>query len=319
MSIQKTVDILLATYNGAAFLGDQLDSILGQSDPDWRLLIRDDGSSDGTPELIQTFAAAHPGRVSVIDDGQGNLGVIGNFAALMVSSAAEYAMFCDQDDVWLPDKIANSRAAMAALEARHGGDRPLLVHTDLRLVDDALRELQPSYFQYKMIDPAKARALEWLLVQNFAPGCTMMLNRTLCNLAVPFPKDVLMHDWWAIQIAASLGAVDCVVEPLVLYRQHADNAAGANMRPLRESIAELMRMPLAMRCLENQYLRNTQRQAAALLIEYGAQMAASVRQRTSRYATISRGNFFARRLDLVRYGFLQNRSIRRNINLFLFI
>src|SRR5437763_17125550 len=99
-----TVDILLATFNGAKYLPELLSSLEGQSRADWRLIVRDDLSSDASPAILDAFAERHAGRVDVLRDERGRLGSVANFAALMEVSAAPYFMFCDQDDIWLSSK-----------------------------------------------------------------------------------------------------------------------------------------------------------------------------------------------------------------------
>ncbi len=98
------VDILLATYNGAAFLEAQLDSILAQTHKNWRLVIRDDGSTDKTPEILEAFWTRHPDKANVLRDADGDLGLVQNFSRLLEHVSAQYAAFCDQDDVWKPEK-----------------------------------------------------------------------------------------------------------------------------------------------------------------------------------------------------------------------
>src|SRR5262249_54654542 len=121
----STIDILLATYNGAAYLEEQLASIEAQAHPNWRLIARDDGSSDRTADILAAFRTRHPGKVTIVRDADGNLGLVQNFSRLMEASTAPYAAFCDQDDVWLPEKLSLCLARMRDLEAEHGRDKPL--------------------------------------------------------------------------------------------------------------------------------------------------------------------------------------------------
>ena len=125
--------ILLGTYNGGRFLREQLDSLFAQTMKDFQLYIRDDGSTDDTMLIVKEYQQLHPNIVKVEDEGK-NLGAKGNFERLLALTDADYYMFCDQDDVWLPDKIEVSFAKMKQMEQRYG-DIPLLVHTDLEVVD----------------------------------------------------------------------------------------------------------------------------------------------------------------------------------------
>lgn len=319
MNNQETIDILLATYNGGRFLRDQIESILRQTDTRWRLLIRDDGSTDETCEIIGKFAAAHRDRVRVLSDGQTSLGAVGNFATLLRESTAEYGMFCDQDDVWLPEKIAKCRQMMAVLEAKHDADTPLFVHTDLRVVDSGLNEIAPSFLRFRSIDPVIGRKLERLLVQNFAPGCASMFNAVLRRKALPVPSEAIMHDWWMALVAASLGGIGFVCEPLVLYRQHAGNQLGAGGGAVTEAIADLLARPSVLWNWSETRVRQSQRQAQALEMLLGDLMQSSIRERVHRYARLGDKNVFARRFDLIRYGYRRNGSFLKNLALFLFV
>ena len=221
------VDILLATYNGAAFLGAQLDSIVAQTHKNWRLVIRDDGSTDKTPEIIEAFRARHPDKVVVFDDEAGNLGLVQNFSRLMEHAGAGYVAFCDQDDVWMPEKLELSLQKMRDMEAEHGADKPLLVFTDLTVVDQDLRVIHPSFWRHQSLQPERCNALNRLLLQNVVTGCTALMNRTLTQKAVPIPEKTHVHDWWIALVAAAFGSAGYVAEPTVLYRQHQKNIVGA--------------------------------------------------------------------------------------------
>jgi rhamnosyltransferase len=158
------------------------------------------------------------------------LGVIGNFGALLQHahrSGAEYVFSSDQDDVWQPTKLSRSLDLMARLEAEHGRDTPLLVHSDLAVVDQALRPLHPSFLRYQGIQNEEADPLEVLLVQNYVTGCASLLNRPLLALALPIPACCIMHDWWIAQCAAARGAIGFIPDPTILYRQHGANQIGA--------------------------------------------------------------------------------------------
>ncbi len=222
------VAIVLATYNGARHLSEQLESLRGQDFGAWRLYVRDDGSRDGTPELLARAAREDP-RITVLETRE-NLGVIRNFGALLGrahADGADVVFMCDQDDVWLPSKVSRALAVLADLERAHGPAAPLLVHSDLRVVDEALAPIHPSFLAYQAIGHEEERPLGVLLVQNFVTGCAAAVNRALLDLALPFPAECLMHDWWLAQCAAARGAIGFVPEPTILYRQHASNQIGA--------------------------------------------------------------------------------------------
>jgi hypothetical protein len=222
------VDVLLATYNGAAHLPALLASVASQSYGGWRLIIRDDGSDDHTPDLIAAFAATQGDRVLVVRDGRANLGVCGNFSALLDHSTASYFMFCDQDDVWLPKKIETLLKRARDTEARSIFRTPVLVHGDMTVVDEELNEIHESFWDYqRLYDPAFPPSKDVFLVQNYIAGCTMLGNSALREMMRPIPEGAHIHDWWAALIAAQFGEIVPVASPLTLYRQHTDSQIGA--------------------------------------------------------------------------------------------
>lgn len=300
--MSHTVDILLATYNGEPFLEEQLDSILGQTHRDWRIVVRDDGSSDATPEILRRYAARDPGRIRIVKDGRGNLGVKENFSTLLRLAEAPYAMTCDQDDVWLPEKIAACLAKARELESRFGQDMPVLAHCDLRVVDRDLREIHPSYRRYQHIDPNNSRRLRRALLQNPAIGCGNLFNRRLAELSAPVPPDARGHDWWLSLIAAARGRIGHVNGALALYRQHGENDNGAKNWSLPAVARKLLTDGPGMVRRNRSILRGSQRQAGALLALHGEFMSAEDRQVVARYASIAERDPLSRRVDLIRNG-----------------
>ena len=221
--------ILLATYNGAAYLTEMLASIRRQTCDDWRLLARDDGSSDDTLQMLQQAAQADS-RIEVIVDSSERLGAVGNFSRLLQLAEAQgpTTVSCaDQDDVWLPHKLECELRELRRLTTVHGERTPLLVHSDLRVVDAALRPLRDSLHRAVHVDPRAADPLAALCVTNFVTGCTAAFNRALLNVVAPLPAEARMHDWWIALCAATVGKIGYLDEPTVLYRQHASNVVGA--------------------------------------------------------------------------------------------
>lgn len=222
------VTIVLSCYDGAAYLPEQLESIRGQTWRDWRLLIRDDGSSDATPAILERAAQAD-GRITRIMDDRGNLGPVGSFGRLLelaLGSGARYVALADQDDVWRADKLERQLALLEAHDSSHGADQPCLVHSDLAVVGSRLEPIHDSYFGYQRLDCRAPDPLRRLLLQNFVTGCTVVVNRALLRAALPMPR-VVMHDWWLAQCAAALGRIVLLPEATVLYRQHAANVVGS--------------------------------------------------------------------------------------------
>ena len=253
------IDILLATYNGAPWLAEQLDSLLAQTETDWRVLAHDDGSQDTTLTILRDYQQRHPRHFQLLDDGVRCGGAKENFHHLMQHSSADYVMFCDQDDVWDSDKIAVSLARMREVEAAHPGV-PVLVHSDLRVVDAGGQLLHASMFACQRL-PRRLPALEQRLVLNNVTGCTVMLNRRALQVSLPMAACALMHDWWAAcRVVQAGGQVELLPRSTLGYRQHGRNSVGARTFSLVELLQRLRR-PLQ----SWQLLAGSWRQAQALL------------------------------------------------------
>ncbi|MDZ7750178.1 MAG: glycosyltransferase family 2 protein [Gammaproteobacteria bacterium] len=222
--------LVMATYNGESFLREQLDSLVGQSVREWTLLIRDDGSHDATVAILDEYAG-RDGRIRRVEDGLGGLGAVANFARLMEQArdrGASRLFLVDQDDVWMPGKIAGELALLEEGEGRFGAGTPLLVHSDMAVVDEFCRERSPSFMDYQMIRHEEQDPLCVLVVQNFVTGCTALLNRPLLELALPIPDGVPMHDWWLALVAVAAGRILYLPRATLCYRQHGANQVGAS-------------------------------------------------------------------------------------------
>jgi len=231
MEHKSEVVILMATYNGAEYLREQLDSIVHQDFTDWTLLVSDDGSFDFTPQILEEYAQRFPERIFLLKKDTPGGSAKKNF--LLLTANAEqaggfsYVMYSDQDDCWDPGKIRLTLRKMRETEAGHP-ETHCLVHTDLRVADERLAILAPSFFQYSGIRPERDQ-LPMLLVQNVVTGCTMMLNRSLWQLAVrqADPEKIQMHDWWFALLAAAAGKIGLEPHATIAYRQHGSNSVGA--------------------------------------------------------------------------------------------
>lgn len=221
------IGICLATHNGAAFLSEQLQSIAGQTFPNWHLYIRDDASSDDTLVQLSDFAARHPERVTLIKDGDGRLGPSGNFRRLMGRVREPYVAFSDQDDVWRPQKLERTYACMRALEEGRGAHRPCMVHADRSLIDAEGREIAPSYWGSRALAPSSFTGLETYLTFCLAAGSTMLINRRMLEIAQPVPTAARMYDCWIELLAHGLGEVAVLEDVVLAHRRHGGNATGA--------------------------------------------------------------------------------------------
>jgi glycosyltransferase involved in cell wall biosynthesis len=217
------VCILMATYNGAVYLECQLESILNQTFQNWELLIRDDGSTDTTIDIVEQYCAKDS-RIKQIDRiGLENEGPRENFKQLLnhaLEHSANLFMFCDQDDYWHPDKIQKY------LDQSAGEDAPCLIYSDIELVDSRLEPLSTPYCFEPATDVKNKAMLTSLLSLSHIPGCSIAINRALAEIANPIPDVAIMHDWWLALAAAACGKLLFIDEKLIKYRQHSEDTVG---------------------------------------------------------------------------------------------
>lgn len=221
------IDIVMATYNGALYVKEQLDSILNQTYKDIRIYIRDDGSNDGTVAILRDYQSRFPQKIFLIADSVKCGSSRRNFMQALKSTTADYVMFSDQDDFWLPEKVQRTFNKMVEIENRIGTDKPILVFGSYKPVDCNLNEIKDNPKNRQ--EAAYKLKFSNLLVQNYVQGCLMMVNRTLANMMGNYDNAILMHDWWAALIAAGGGAIEHIDEVMMLYRQHGDNVVGSVM------------------------------------------------------------------------------------------
>jgi glycosyltransferase involved in cell wall biosynthesis len=220
------IDILLSTYNGELFLRQQLESVIAQTYQDWEMLIRDDGSCDGTLAIIMEFCELYPQKIKHIQGGK-NIGCLRSFEILLEKSKAPYIMFCDQDDVWLPTKIEKEMSAMLMLE-KDKLQIPCVICSDLCVVDTQLNLLDSSYWHYSRINPHLLAKPNAIAVTNYVTGCTMLMNAAVKQIALPFGQMAIMHDAWiALRVISQNGYIMALNEANILYRQHNNNKVGA--------------------------------------------------------------------------------------------
>lgn len=220
------IDILIPTFNGAKYLKVQLDSILNQTYPNWRILIRDDGSTDGTLEIIRDWKCSNPNRLFLLEDKDKGLGVSQSFGRLLKESTASYVMFCDQDDFWDSEKIKKSLFKIQA-EENNGKEIPLMVCTDLEVVDSELNSISKSFWRDRKDSPKILEDFEKLIAHSVVTGNTIMLNRAAVRLAAPIKTDFFLYDQWISIKVARYGKILFIDEPLVKYRQHSSNVLGS--------------------------------------------------------------------------------------------
>ncbi|HEO2569448.1 TPA: glycosyltransferase family 2 protein [Streptococcus agalactiae] len=291
------VNILMATYNGEKFLAQQIESIQKQTFKEWNLLIRDDGSSDKTCDIIRNFTAKDS-RIRFINENEHhNLGVIKSFFTLVNYEVADFYFFSDQDDVWLPEKLSVSLEA-----AKHkASDVPLLVYTDLKVVNQELNILQDSMIRAQSHHANTTLLPE--LTENTVTGGTMMINHALAEKWFT-PNDILMHDWFLALLAASLGEIIYLDLPTQLYRQHDNNVLGARTMDKRFKI--LREGPKSIFTRYWKLIHDSQKQASLIVDKYGDIMTANDLELIKCFIKIDKQPFMTRLRWLWKYGYSKN-------------
>jgi glycosyltransferase involved in cell wall biosynthesis len=204
------VSIALASYNGAAFIAEQLDSFAGQSRLPDEVIVSDDRSGDGTRDIVAAFAARAPFTLRLVVN-ESRPGLVGNFSNALEHATGDLVFLSDQDDVWAPGKIARMTALAQAYPDA------LCLMNDAWLADGAL----VASGRTKLGEIRAAGLPE----SAFVMGCCAALRRELLDFALPIPSLMRAHDNWLVGIADQAGRVHRVAEPLQYYRLHGGNTS----------------------------------------------------------------------------------------------
>lgn len=276
--------------------------MLEQTYKDIKIVIRDDGSTDNSADIIGSFCKKYPDKICHIN-GEPTGSAKQNFACLLEHCDSDYIMFCDQDDVWLPDKIEKTMLAMKAAEDKK--DIPVLVHTNLKVVDQNLNVISDSFFNFQKLIQNDI-TLPKLLVQNYVTGCTVMINRALKNKCGPVPDDCIMHDWWLALIAVITGKLVCINDATMLYRQHSYNQVGAKAS---YGIEYIKRKLSTLNQVRDNY-NATYIQAKSLLENCNGILSDEQKNIINAYCEIPSKNKFGRIRTMRKYGFKKCTRIR---------
>lgn len=307
------IAILMATYNGESYLREQLESLLSQTYQNFVIYISDDLSTDSTYNILQNYKKKYPTKIVVFQNNSGHHGAKHNFMQLMIHHKADYVMLCDQDDVWKPEKIEITLRKMHELEGKYGKETPILVHTDLEVVNQSLQTISPSLKKAMNVDYSRTQ-LRQIIIQNTLTGCTALYNRALSDLIAVEPPYMIMHDWWLILVASAFGIVGHVDEKTILYRQHRENVIGAkDVRTFRYKMRKLLNWRSIERALDETY-----RQAESLIIIYGDRLTAEQMNLLRAYCSIPTKNKLCRCITIYRLKMLKH-GIARKIAHLIFI
>ncbi len=302
------IAILLSTYNGTTYLEALMKSLEEQTSDAFILIIRDDGSSDDTFKILQKITAKTKLSATLLPQTE-NIGVKKSFSKLLSyaleHTSCNYFMFCDQDDIWLPEKIAHTLEKMHSLETDN--DLPVLVHTDLQVVDEHLHRIAPSFWKYEKIDPSK-NALNRLLMHNTITGCTLMINRSLAIKSLPIPDECIMHDWWIGLVCSAFGTIGYLEEATVLYRQHGGNDTGAKPFSYAKLPAKIFDILLHDTLYDT--LNRNLLQAATFLECYRNELDSQSLEILTAFTTLKEQACVQKRFSLLKYRLFKNGVIR---------
>jgi glycosyltransferase involved in cell wall biosynthesis len=221
-----TISVAMATYNGARFIREQLDSLAAQTVLPLELIVTDDGSTDDTLAIIEEFAKTAPFQVQIARN-ETRLGYRANFMKCTTLCTGDLIAFCDQDDIWLEQKLERQLSPFA-------DSRVLLSGHDVKLIDQQGRDLRKSLHQF----PSSLPFSYWSANPfAYCQGFTLVFRRELLSFSYLWYSSIdhnavterMAHDQWFFFLALVVGSVKYDLEPLALYRQHDMNAFGANL------------------------------------------------------------------------------------------
>lgn len=302
------VHIVLATYNGEKFLRQQLDSLFQQTVQDFIIEVCDDGSQDGTLDIVKEYQEKDA-RI-ILHQNEKNLGYVKNFIYGVKRSESPYIMLCDQDDIWNSDKIEVTLQKMQALE-KENRKIPLLVYTDAMNYNSDTGEEMGRFHETSHLNTSKMDASH-LFMENKCIGCTVMMNREVLSYLQEIPEEIRVHDWWFALICSHFGEIAYVDSPTLLYRQHSGNMIGG------DSYGEYVKDRMSGVAKQKKALQDTYSQGNAFLKVFREKMTAEQRKTAEAFATLGQQGWFQKRRNLFRYGFMKSGWIR-NLGLFVLI
>jgi len=219
---EPLISVVMATFNGEKYINEQIDSILKQSYPKFELIIVDDHSTDNTVSIIDKYSNYDDRiRVYVSDI---NRGLVKNFERGLSYSIGDFIVLSDQDDIFHIDKL------QLMIDCFKRSPNVSLVLSDLKVIDAKGLTISESFWNYQNLKPQSGKPFKRLVFNNFSTGCAMMFRRNLLDIALPFPDDIVVHDWWLALIASkqNSGGIELISSKLTFYRQHDQNMIGAN-------------------------------------------------------------------------------------------
>ncbi len=290
--VKHHISVVIATYNGARFIAEQLNSIISQTVKPDRIIICDDGSTDDTVEIIAGFGHAETIWVHVNKE---KLGVIGNFKkAVSLTPDHGIIAFCDQDDVWEHNKL---EVLTSLLESSTDRNKPGMVFSDFSIIDSRGVQIRPSLWEEFAVFPEK-QTFKTLLLRNIVPGCSMVINEQMRDEFLMIPEEAYMHDAWITFLAYLYNNIACTGEPLVRYRQHDHNVTySLNAISKKGKFQKLFEYLKGM-MFDRDFLKKELRMAEAFCSRYKLLMSAQQLKDFEEFLALKNRNFLFKKIHI---------------------
>lgn len=221
------ISVCIATYNGERYIRQQIESIVCQLNVDDEIIVSDDGSTDGTLDIVKGIGDK---RIKIIE-GPGRKSPILNFECALKASKGDFIFLSDQDDVWKPDKV---EICMKWLKTYH------CVVSDAEVTDNSLKPLYPSLYAIMQVRQGRIYNTIW---KNGYTGCCMAFRRNVIEASLPFPQNIPMHDIWIGNVAAYKYNVIFIPDRLIHFRRH-ENTISCNGKGSKFTIWQQMKFRL---------------------------------------------------------------------------
>jgi glycosyltransferase involved in cell wall biosynthesis len=293
------ISVVMATYNGVYFLQEQIESILQQTIQPSEIIICDDVSTDGTKEILKSYATK--GLIQFYENDT-TLGVVDNFKkAVLLAKAGNYIAFSDQDDIWMPHKLETLEKALTQLEQEEQSKNlPCIVYSDLILIDEKRNVINKSFWN-ELYHDVHEHCLPTLLFGNFVTGCSVMMNAASRSYFLNTPKAIL-HDVWLAFVGNAIGKIKAISTPLMYYRQHAQNQ-NYQLGNSKKTKSSLRWLRFKMLLFKNDYLQNEYFIAKTFLSIYAHEIEAPQKKEIKYFLATKKMPHFIKEIMLKVYFF----------------
>jgi glycosyltransferase involved in cell wall biosynthesis len=278
-------------------LQEQIESILQQTLQPVEIIICDDASDDGTQEILKAYEKK--GLIKYYAN-EKRLGVVGNFKkGVALAQEGNYIALSDQDDIWMPHKLATLHEALFKLENKERKlDKPCIVYSDLILVDENKNELNKSFWN-ELYHDTHEHCLHTLLFGNFVTGCTIMMNAATKKYFEAIPPSI-MHDVWLAFVGNTIGKIKAIPHPLLYYRQHAHNQ-NYHEGNTKQTKTQLRWLRFTMLFTKNKYLQQEYFIAKTFLVKYANSIPLAKQKIISRFLLTQKMPHFIKEIALKIY------------------